>query len=213
MSGGVEKPSQTPVSPPPGWYNDPSIPGQLRYWDGARWTEHTQPLAVPSQPGPPPSPASAPTSTTAQYYQRKLDGFAIWSLILGIIPVIPVVGSILAVIFGFIGKSHVAKSEGWLRGRLMAIWGIVLGLFSVVGTITITALVVIAAHNAAYQSAYQVGYNSAYQEASQYSHLLSEGPTWCNQGIGNGDYPGLDQHGFYAGCIAGWKDGLNAFGS
>lgn len=34
--------------PPPGWYLDPGIPGLLRWWDGQRYTEHTQPL--PPQP-------------------------------------------------------------------------------------------------------------------------------------------------------------------
>jgi len=28
--------------PPPGWYADPHAAGRLRYWDGARWTEHQQ---------------------------------------------------------------------------------------------------------------------------------------------------------------------------
>jgi Protein of unknown function (DUF2510) len=25
----------------PGWYADPMVPGQIRYWDGSGWTEHT----------------------------------------------------------------------------------------------------------------------------------------------------------------------------
>ncbi|MGX1121689.1 hypothetical protein RKD37_007052 [Streptomyces ambofaciens] len=28
------------MTPPPGWYRDPSAPHQERWWDGAAWTEH-----------------------------------------------------------------------------------------------------------------------------------------------------------------------------
>jgi hypothetical protein len=31
-------------SPPAGWYADPEDATQLRYWDGASWTEHRSPL-------------------------------------------------------------------------------------------------------------------------------------------------------------------------
>ncbi|HVQ19183.1 MAG TPA: DUF2510 domain-containing protein [Actinomycetes bacterium] len=33
----------------PGWYPDPSLPGQLRYWSGTQWTQDVQ--AAPPPPG------------------------------------------------------------------------------------------------------------------------------------------------------------------
>ncbi|MFJ9541462.1 DUF2510 domain-containing protein [Streptomyces sp. NPDC101225] len=41
------------MSPPPGWYPDPSAPHQQRWWDGTAWTEHRSPDTVPvRQPAP-----------------------------------------------------------------------------------------------------------------------------------------------------------------
>jgi hypothetical protein len=37
-------------SPAPGWYPDPSDPGQQRWWDGSQWTEQTMPTVGSSQP-------------------------------------------------------------------------------------------------------------------------------------------------------------------
>lgn len=47
---------------PAGWYTDPQVPGQLRYWDGATWTTHTSPAAMP------PLPPGAGFSNQAQPY-------------------------------------------------------------------------------------------------------------------------------------------------
>ncbi|WP_146828447.1 DUF2510 domain-containing protein [Aeromicrobium flavum] len=46
--------ASTPITPP-GWYDDGH--GQLRWWDGSRWTEHTAPLAsaAPQQQVPQPA--------------------------------------------------------------------------------------------------------------------------------------------------------------
>ncbi|WP_037781652.1 DUF2510 domain-containing protein [Streptomyces sp. HGB0020] len=43
------------MSPPPGWYPDPSAPHLQRWWDGTTWTEHRAPAAAPTAPVPPPS--------------------------------------------------------------------------------------------------------------------------------------------------------------
>ncbi len=40
------------MAPIPGWYQDPSDPGQLRYWDGGTWTAATGPMPRPRQAEP-----------------------------------------------------------------------------------------------------------------------------------------------------------------
>ena len=64
-------PAQAPVAPvapaavPAGWHPDPSGAGQLRYWDGTRWTEHVHVQAPPAPPAPvaPVTPPPAPPTT------------------------------------------------------------------------------------------------------------------------------------------------------
>lgn len=47
--------------PPAGWYPDPDVPGQQRYWDGVRWSEHTAPVAPPTSPQWPDAASRQPT--------------------------------------------------------------------------------------------------------------------------------------------------------
>lgn len=60
------------MSTTPGWYHDPNVPGQLRYFDGTTWTEHVQPdptnLTI-QQVVPPP--ASAYPSPAASYQAQS----------------------------------------------------------------------------------------------------------------------------------------------
>ncbi|WP_306190271.1 MULTISPECIES: DUF2510 domain-containing protein [unclassified Streptomyces] len=49
------------MTPPPGWYRDPSAPHLERWWDGTAWTDHQRaPEAPQPQPQAQPSPAPAP---------------------------------------------------------------------------------------------------------------------------------------------------------
>ncbi|MER6704209.1 DUF2510 domain-containing protein [Streptomyces fumanus] len=38
------------MTPPPGWYPDPSAPYQERWWDGTAWTEHARAAPLPAVP-------------------------------------------------------------------------------------------------------------------------------------------------------------------
>ncbi|WP_405591967.1 phospholipid scramblase-related protein [Streptomyces sp. NBC_01190] len=71
---------------PAGWYADPQgSPNLLRYWDGSRWTEHTNPGQIPQQGGQkPPGGGSAweldvskaPDPTKVQHQVRQQAGVA-----------------------------------------------------------------------------------------------------------------------------------------
>src|ERR1700722_6035346 len=52
--------AEPPVAHPADWYQDPSNPGQLRYWDGVGWTHDIHPaFLVPADSATPPMTASA----------------------------------------------------------------------------------------------------------------------------------------------------------
>jgi MFS family permease len=95
----------------------------------------------------PPYPTSreeAAAPPTAQ----STSGYAIASLVLGIVGifVFPVVGSILALIFGYIARNEIDRSSGRQGGRGLAIAGIVLGWVGVVfGIVLLLILLLFAA--------------------------------------------------------------------
>ena len=63
------------VSPPPaGWYPDPSGRAPFRYWDGARWTEHTDQGTAPSPPVAPFVPAPPQPAAPLAYAPSSNPG-------------------------------------------------------------------------------------------------------------------------------------------
>lgn len=104
--------------PAPGWYVDPGVTDRLRYWDGERWTGHYLPNVPPgSRRSPYPPPAIGG-------HHRGTNGMAIASMVLGILWIVGL-GSILALVFGYVSLSQVKRSGE--TGRGMAIAGVVLG--------------------------------------------------------------------------------------
>lgn len=75
---------------------------------------------------PPRTPIGAPPQQAQPYVARPTNGLAIASMVLGILWVYWV-GSILALVFGYIAKGQINESGGQQGGKGMAIAGIVLG--------------------------------------------------------------------------------------
>jgi hypothetical protein len=94
-------------------------------------------LAAEMVPSPPPAPV--PTATPIQ---RKTNPLAIASLVLGIVWVYGI-GSVLALVFGYKGKTEIDNSNGLQGGRGLAVAGIVLGWIGV--AVIVLGLIIIVA--------------------------------------------------------------------
>lgn len=75
-----------------------------------------------------PTPASSPAGIPLK---QETSGKAVASLVLGIFPVIPLVGSILAIVFGHMSRGEIRRSAGRLKGEGIALAGLILGYLGV----------------------------------------------------------------------------------
>jgi hypothetical protein len=95
--------------------------------------QQSHPLPVSPDPAAPaaqfPQPPSPPPGAVQATYvvPQKTNGMAIASLVLGILWLYWI-GSLLALIFGVIGKNQIDRSGGVEGGRGLAVAGIVLGI-------------------------------------------------------------------------------------
>ena len=129
-----------PAAPPPSAVPGPP-PGPPPY----------PPPGAPSYPPPgPPNPFAPPATAPAGYPQwgygqypppyppsgpwapQKTNGLAVAALVLGIVGWIPCgVGSVLAVIFGFVSQAQIRDSQGRQSGTGLAKAGIILGFVGI----------------------------------------------------------------------------------
>jgi hypothetical protein len=107
-----------PPPPPPGasghWGPSPPPPPYPGHW------------GAPGPYGPSPYPGGYGSSYGGWGQPTHTNGLAIASMVCGIIWVYWL-GSILALVFGYVAKSQIDKSHGTQTGRGMAVAGIVLG--------------------------------------------------------------------------------------
>jgi hypothetical protein len=94
----------------------------------------------PTAPPPPPQYYGQPQYQYGRPSQTT-NGMAVASLVLGILWILWI-GSILAVIFGYVGKGQIDRSGGAQGGRGLAIAGIVLGWVGV-GTLLLYIIVIV----------------------------------------------------------------------
>lgn len=131
--------SGPPPTPPPA----PPVPGWWLASDGNWYPPQAAPggAAAPAPYGPPPS---APYGYSPYAPTQGTNGLAIASMVLGILWLYWI-GSILAIIFGFIAQSRIKeRNQG---GKGMATAGLILGFIGM-GTLVLVILLVTLGSNA-----------------------------------------------------------------
>jgi len=127
----AEEPPQAEASPVEGV--DETVEPALEGADEPSEEEAEVPLdellPVPSPPPPPPPPRPTP----APLRSVQTSGMAIASLVMGIAgwTVLPLIGSVLAIIFGYMARNEIRQRPDELEGDGLALAGLVLGWIAV----------------------------------------------------------------------------------
>jgi hypothetical protein len=136
-------PGDEQVGPPPTPPPAPPVPGWWLASDG-NWYP---PQAAPGGAGPPPGygppaygpPPNAPYGYSPYAPTQSTNGLAIASMVLGILWIYWI-GSILAIIFGFIAMSQIKERNQ--AGKAMATAGLILGFIGL-GTLVLVIIIAV----------------------------------------------------------------------
>jgi hypothetical protein len=149
-------------SPPAGWYPDPNVAQQNRYWNGSHWTDHTAPtVAAPSSQPTPETPVETPNGggirrlTTPQRVSAiamivlAIAAFMPWASLFGISKIGVEGDGIITLILAIVGAGLLAFSTGMVGrprspGRGSQITLLVLALFvSLIGLLDMSGVAAI----------------------------------------------------------------------
>jgi hypothetical protein len=133
---------------PPGWYPDPAVHGQERWWGGQAFTEHVRPT-----PGPVPlTPSVAPTGMLSDVMRQAdiradlasgKNSHASMAFVFALLSVVGFgLGWVIGIVFGILGlrRAREYAAAGYPAiGRSKSVWALAL---SVVGIVVTVALVV-----------------------------------------------------------------------
>ncbi|HVJ98861.1 MAG TPA: DUF4190 domain-containing protein, partial [Acidimicrobiia bacterium] len=118
------------VPPPPGQYSPPPGPGGYPPPGYPQQSGYPQPGYPSAYPGP-------------GYYGPTTNGMAVAALVLGLVGwLFCGLGSVLAIIFGFVSQSQIKAAQGRQSGAGMAKAGIILGFVGIALTILYWVLVI-----------------------------------------------------------------------
>jgi Domain of unknown function (DUF4190) len=150
-AGGVDVPGSEPpidagFGPLPGATGPP---GYLPPVDGGYGPPPGYPPTGPPGYAPPMDPGYGyPPGVPLYGYApvQKTNGLAVASLVCSLVW-LGGLGSILAVVFGFIARSQIRKSDGNVQGNGLAVAGIIIGFVGVAATVFFVILVVALVHH------------------------------------------------------------------
>ncbi|HVB93888.1 MAG TPA: DUF4190 domain-containing protein [Acidimicrobiales bacterium] len=131
---------------------EPSFPGAGGPPPGSGGPVYPGPIAPP--PGPSYGPPSVggypyPTAGTSYGYTGvpKNNGLAIAAMVCSFFFWIYGLGAILGIVFGFVARSQIKRSNGTQRGEGMALAGIIIGFAGIVIGIIVVIIVAVAVHH------------------------------------------------------------------
>lgn len=118
------------AAPARGWYVDPNVAAQLRWFDGERWTEHTAPM---------------PPTVPARIGGPRTHPLAVASLVCSLAALLTCgIGAFAGVILGHVARGRIKASDGADTGSGLALAGLAIGYLVIAGLVTVAGILLTA---------------------------------------------------------------------